>query len=179
MTHLPVQEPSDILRVRAKALAQEPQKEEAPADTLLVVEFLLSGEHYALEVQYVREVAPLRELTPLPGTPPFLVGMINLRRQIVAVMDVKVFFDLPRPALSDLNRVIVVENQDFELGILADEIVGVRPLSLVDIQPALPTLTGIGAEYLRGVTRDPIIILDVAVILADERIIVQDGEIAS
>jgi purine-binding chemotaxis protein CheW len=62
-----------------------------------------------------------------------------------------------------------------ELGILADAILGVRSLALEELQPALPTLTGIRAEYLKGITKQPLVVLDVEKILSDEKILVNDG----
>ena len=62
-----------------------------------------------------------------------------------------------------------------ELGILADAILGVRSITVEELQPALPTLTGIRAEYLKGITKDPLAVLDVEKILSDEKILVNDG----
>ena len=62
-----------------------------------------------------------------------------------------------------------------ELGILADAILGVRSITVEELQPALPTLTGIRAEYLKGITKDPLAVLDIEKILSDEKILVNDG----
>lgn len=162
------------LRGRRQALAQEPKKEEPAGDHLETVEFLLADETYGIESSYVREVYPLKELTPLPCTPPFVLGIVNVRGQILSVIDLKRFFDLPAKGLTDLNKLIIVRAGDMELGILADGIVGVRSIPLRDIQPSLPTLTGIRAEYLRGVTKERLVVLDGAKILSDQRIVVHD-----
>jgi purine-binding chemotaxis protein CheW len=61
-----------------------------------------------------------------------------------------------------------------ELGILADVVLGVRAIGLSELQTSLPTLTGIRAEYLRGITKDPLVVLDVEKILSDEKIVVND-----
>ena len=70
--------------------------------------------------------------------------------------------------------VIVVRDGSMELGIVADIVVGVHSIPEKSIQPTLPTLTDICAEYLRGVTSDQVAILDVEAILADKRIIVHE-----
>jgi purine-binding chemotaxis protein CheW len=62
-----------------------------------------------------------------------------------------------------------------ELGILADAVLGVRTIGRNEFRTSLPTLTGIRAEYLKGITKDPLVVLDVATILSDERIVVNDG----
>ena len=168
------QSTQEIFKARAKALAREPEAARATEDYLEVVEFLLAHEKFAVESAHVREVYPLKDLTTVPCTPPFILGIINVRGQIVTVIDIKRFFDLPEKGLTDLNKVIIVRTPRMELGILADTIIGVHLLSLKEIQPSLPTLTGIRAEYLRGVTSDRVVVLDVGRILADEKIIVHE-----
>jgi purine-binding chemotaxis protein CheW len=162
----------EILKTRAKTLAREPEIGEGTQGDLEIVEFLLSYETYGIESSFVREVYPLNEITPLPGTSPFVLGIINVRGQILSVLDLKKFFDLPEKGLSDLNKVIIIHDEIMEFGILADAVTGIRKISLDIIQPALPTLTGIRAEYLKGVTDKREVILDAKKILRDEKIIV-------
>ncbi|MBI2354347.1 MAG: purine-binding chemotaxis protein CheW [Deltaproteobacteria bacterium] len=162
-----------VLRKRARALARQPMQEEA-GDGLDCLEFLLTYETYAIEMRWVAETCPLRELTPLPCTPPFVAGIINVRGRIVSVLDLRQFFDLPQKGLTDLNKVIVVHNGGMEFGILADEILGTRSIPLAEVQPPLPTLTGVREEYLKGVTAGRTAILDGARLLADKGIIVHD-----
>ncbi|MBI4639963.1 MAG: chemotaxis protein CheW [Candidatus Tectomicrobia bacterium] len=169
-----LEERKKILKARAQALAQEPKEEEAAEESLEVIEFLLAYERYGIESSSIREVYPLKELTPLPCTPPFVLGIINVRGQILSIIDIKKLFGLPENGLTNLNKVIIVRTDDMELGILADAILGIRSISLEDIQPALPTLTGIHAEYLRGVTKERLVVLDVEKILSDKKIIVHE-----
>lgn len=91
----------------------------------------------------MREVYPIKELTPLPCTPSFVLGIINVRGQILTVIDLRRFFDLPIKGLTDLNKVIVIEHHEGELGVLADAILGVRSLCSSEIRPAPSTLTGV------------------------------------
>ncbi|HSH53456.1 MAG TPA: chemotaxis protein CheW [Methylotenera sp.] len=139
-----------------------------------MLEFRLAQENYALETQYVSEVYPLKDLTPMPCTPPFLRGIVNVRGRIVPVIDIKKFFDLPDKGLSDLHRIILVRGNDLELGLLADVIVGVRTIPLDSLQPSLSTLTGIRSDYLKGVTAERLVVLDLDQILTDPRIIVHE-----
>ena len=167
-------EKRNILKARAQALARR-REQEAPAEEQIeVVEFLLAYERYALESSYVREVYPLKELTPVPCTPPFVLGIINVRGQILSVIDLKKLFDLPEKGLTDLNKVILVQSDAMQLGILADLILGVRAIPVPDVQVPLPTLTGIREEYLRGVTRECLVVLDVGRILSDKNLVVHE-----
>jgi purine-binding chemotaxis protein CheW len=122
----------------------------------------------------VDEVHPLKDLTPLPCTPSFVVGIVNVRGRIVPVLDLKRFLDLPEKGLNDLHRIILVRGEGFEVGILADVVVGVRSIPRESLQSSLPTLAGVRSEFLKGVTAERMVVLDIARILADPRIIVHD-----
>lgn len=167
-----------ILHERAELLAREPQKMDSAKERMEVVAFVLGNEKYALAAEHVREIDPLRDFTPIPCTPPFVLGLINVRGQILTVIDIRKFFDLPEKGISNLNKVIIMHAPEMELGILADEILGSCWIAIEALQSSLPTLTGIRAEYLRGVTieesGDRLVVLDAAKILSDERIVVRD-----
>lgn len=163
-----------ILKERAKLLAREPKKEPVTAEAFEILEFALAYESYGVETSFVREVYPLKELTPLPHTPPFILGITNVRGQIVSIIDVKKFFDLPERGLTDLNKIIILHNDRMEFGVLADVIIAVRHIALKDIQPSLPTLTGIRQEYLKGVTPERLVILDAERLLSDSKMVVHE-----
>jgi purine-binding chemotaxis protein CheW len=122
---------------------------------------------------FIEETFPLSEFTPLFCTPPFVLGITNLRGRIVSIVDLRRFFELPAVGLSDLNRVILVRGEGMEFGILADGIAGIREIPLREVQATLPTHTGVREEFLAGVTRDRIALLDMAKILSDQRVVVQ------
>ncbi len=171
LTH---EEKNKILKARAKTLAIEPEKKAKEEEFIQVVEFLLAYEKYAVASEYVREIYPLRELTPIPCTPPFVLGIINVRGQILSVIDIKKFFDLPEKGLTDLNTVIILHSESMEFGILADAIIGVRNIVVSELQTSLPTLTGIREEYLKGVTKERTVILDAEKLLSDKSIVVHE-----
>src|SRR5258706_6075135 len=163
------------LRARAKALAGERNAEQDGQTWLEVIEFVVAYETFAIESSYVREVYPLKELTQLPGTPDFVLGVINVRGQIVSVVDPKQFFGLPQKGLTDLNKVILISDGKMEFGLLADAVIGLRRIPLEELQPSLPTLTGLRAELLKGVTSERLVVLDAARVLSDKRLIVQQA----
>lgn len=167
-------EEEHILRERAKLLSREERSDRDGLAILDVVEFLLSGERYAVELSSVREVWPMKEYTPLPCTPAFVVGLINVRGQILSVVDIRKFFELPERGLTNLNRVIVLREDRMEFGILADAILGVRAVPLKELQVSLPTLNGIRSDYFKGVTHDRLIVLDAVKIVTDKRLVVHE-----
>ena len=161
-----------ILEARARILALEPERETAAGKRLDIVEFFLANESYGIESSFVREVFPLKEFTHLPGTPSFVLGIVNLRGRILSVVDLKKFFGIPEKGLGDLNKIIVIGDGPMEFGILADGIIGARAIPLDSIQPPIPTVTGICAEYLKGVTGERVIVLDAKRILEDKKMVV-------
>ena len=165
-------EKSAILKARARVLARETRGAGAAREFLDIIEFSLAAETYGIESAFVREVYPLKDFTPLPGTPPFVLGIVNVRGQILSVIDLKKFFNLPEKGLGQLNKVIIIHNHLMEFGILADAVLDARPIALETIQAAPPTVTGIGGEYLKGVAGGGMIILDAEKILGDEKIVV-------
>jgi len=163
-----------LLKARAKSLAELRHSDDQEGERIDILEFLLSGETYAIETSFIAETFPLVDFTPLFCTPPFVMGIINVRGRIVSIVDMRRFFDLPIVGLSNLNRVIVVHDGKMEFGILADSIIGMRSLALQDLQASLPTLTGIREEFLTGVTADRLVLLDMGKILANGRLVVHE-----
>lgn len=164
---------SSVLEARAQALAQRVD-DEVIKEYIEVVVFLLAYETYCVETAYVREVYPLKDLTPLPGTPSFVAGIINVRGQVLSVIDIRDFFGLPKHGLSDLNKVIILTGDGMEFGILADAIVDVRNIPVDEIQPGLPTLSGIREDYLKGISAEQQVILDAKKLLTDNNIVVHE-----
>lgn len=172
------EEKKRVLKARARELARKTSEKSASEETVEVVELLLAQEAYGIESSYVREVYPLKELTRLPGTPSFVLGIINVRGQIVSVVDLRRFFDLPEMEINESSKVVRLRNDEMEFGILADAITDVRSIAVEEIRPPLPTLTGIRAEYLRGVTNERLAVLDAEKILNDRKMVV-DEEVAA
>src|SRR5665647_997435 len=93
------EEQSRILIARAQVLARQPEKEEVAAGRIEIIEFLLAYERYGIESSYIGEVYPLKDLTPIPCTPPFVLGVMNVRGKIISVIDMRKFFELPDKGL--------------------------------------------------------------------------------
>jgi purine-binding chemotaxis protein CheW len=168
-TMLAPEETKAILKARAKALAREPEPDQCEQDWIEIVEFGLADEKYAVESSFVREIYPFKELTPIPGTPSFVLGVINVRGQIVSVVDLKRFFDLPEKGLTDPGQAILISDGKMEFGLLADTVLGLRHILPRDLQATLPTLTGVRTELLKGITSARVAVLDSARLLSDQR----------
>lgn len=166
------EEKQKILRERAWKLAQKAGDDRTVGESLDVIEFMLAHERYAIEVHYVREVYPLKDLTPVPCTPSLVLGILNVRGQVISVTDVREFFDLPKKEITDLLRVLVVDNRSMELGIVADEVLGQRKIELSDIHSGMIGTGKLRGDFVRGVTKDRLIVLDADKLLSDKAVIV-------
>lgn len=164
----------EILAARARSLAIPVDDDNIEEDVIEVLEFLLSGERYAIAMKYVREVALLREITVLPGTPTFILGIISLRGSIISIVDLRQILGLPSKGLTDYNRIIVLQGEKMTFGILADSIVMAHPIKKPSINRAPPTISGTGATYLAGVLPGPLMIIDGKAMLADPEMVVGD-----
>ncbi|QXE92087.1 chemotaxis protein CheW [Geomonas subterranea] len=162
-----------LLEERARLLRQRPGGG-THATGIHCLEFLLSGERYAIELPYVAATLPLTDFTPLFCAPPFVLGVTNLRGRIISIVDLRRFFELPALGLSDLNRVIVVSGDEMEFGVLADRIVGTTSVPAGDFLPTPDTFTGPREEFVAGVTADRLALLDMGRILADPRMVVHE-----
>ncbi len=173
---LPADRAKAVMDERARALARRPAPAPAPGETLEVVTFALGAERYGLEARHVLEVLRLADLTPVPGTPDFLAGVTNLRGDILAVVDLRRLLGVAVRGLTDLARVIVVGGDRAELGLLADAAHGVTALRAEELLDPPGSVSGAGRDYVRGITREALIVLDGAVLLGDRRLFVDQGE---
>jgi purine-binding chemotaxis protein CheW len=163
-----------VLKARAATLARSVVAADPSEPPVGVVEFTLAYENYGVESTYVREVHPVSELTRLPCTPRFVAGIVNVRGEIVSVVDLKKFLELPDKGLTDLNKMIVLQSDSMMFGLLADAVNGVRDIAARDIHPPPPHLTGIRAAYLKGVAEGRMALLDGGKLLSDTRMVVHE-----
>ncbi|MBI2061142.1 MAG: chemotaxis protein CheW [Nitrospirae bacterium] len=130
--------------------------------------FHLGGQEYATDVTQVREVLDLVPITHIPHTPAFVLGVINLRGQIIAVIDLRRFFDLPETAVVNGGKIMILSLRNKALGALADHISQVRALELSELESPPAMLGRAEAEFMKGVKQmgdHPLVYLDLARIL--------------
>jgi purine-binding chemotaxis protein CheW len=163
-----------VLRDRAKVLAQEESQEElSEADHIHILQFLLAGETYAFDGKCVREVRAAMDVTPIPCTPAFVAGVVNLRGEIITVLDTKLLLGLPREERR-AHKMIVARDRTSQVAFLIDDVIGVGPVSIKDLQPPLPTMPIEQARRITGLTGDPLVLIDVEALINDPRIVVDE-----
>jgi purine-binding chemotaxis protein CheW len=162
-----------IFAQRAEALAAPIDTGEA-TDALPSLVFQLAGEAYAVPGWQVREVRPVGQLTPLPGAPAFVAGLINVRGRVVAALDLRPVFGLRMDGATP-NVVMLMASPGGDVGVLASEAPALRWLREGDLGPLPPGgPAGLDPAFVRGVTRDLVVVLDAERLLADQRLLVQD-----
>ena len=167
-------ETRSLLNMRAIAMATEPGQQRDNSTGMEIIEFILAAESYGIESAFVREVYPLKDFTHLPGVPSFILGIVNVRGQILPVVDLKKFFNLPEKGLGELNKVIILRDEQMEFGILADEVMGTKVIDKEEVLSVPSTIIGIGEKYLKGVTKDGLIILSAENLLSDKTMVVNE-----
>jgi purine-binding chemotaxis protein CheW len=160
-----------VLEARKRALLTSTEMQ--TGETMQVVVFSLANETYGIATEFAKEVQPLRDVTPVPCTPEFCVGVINIRGSIYPVIDIRGFFGVPKKEITAFTKVILVEAAGLEVGILADDVSGAASIPLSEIKPPLAAQSASKEEYILGVTRKMLIILNLEVLLRDDRIIVR------
>ena len=157
------------------------KKDKNMVKELQVVIFRLAGEEYGLDISQAREIIRVPNITPMPKAPSFIEGVINLRGQIIAVMDLAERFGLNRSARTEKARIVIAEIKGNMLGLVVDEVSEVLRISESDIDPAPEAIQSqIHADFIKGVGRlkDRIIVLlDVDRVLSHEEAL-KAGEVS-
>jgi len=144
------------------------KKEQASGEIERFLEFSLGEEDYAIPLLSVREVISVPETTPIPKAPPHFLGIMNLRGQVISVVDLRQKLNI-KPKEEDLEEsVVIVDIQGMNLGIVVDSINKVLAVSLEDVSDVPEIESQVNAEYIEGVYRKEdslTVLLDVAKVL--------------
>jgi purine-binding chemotaxis protein CheW len=146
-------------------------------DTRQYLTFKLADEVFAIEVSKVREVLDFTTITKIPRTPDFMSGVINLRGNVVPVVDLRLCFEMSKTQKTVNTCIVVVEmlieGESTIIGALADSVEEVIDLEPEHIQPAPKMGTQIRTEFIKGMgTRDAqfIMILDIDRVFSAEEL---------
>ena len=112
-------------------------KQDANDEVLQWVTFKLDSETYGINVMQVQEVLRYTEIAPVPGAPMYVLGIINLRGNVVTVIDTRSRFGLQSSDITDNTRIVIIEAEKQVIGILVDSVAEVVYLraSEIDVAP--------------------------------------------
>jgi len=144
---------SEILRRRAVSLAQAPD-DEVSAESTGLLKFRLGQEWYAVPIAVVREIHNEYAVTRIPRVPDYVLGVINVRGEIVSVTDLAALIRVPSRTTLDIDEelpsAIVVANETCVSALVVDEIGDIIDVAQEAIEPPLSTLDKAQAEYMSG-----------------------------
>ncbi|MCL1864837.1 MAG: chemotaxis protein CheW [Spirochaetes bacterium] len=131
------------------------------SDVAQLVSFLIDETEYAVDILVVNEILRYPEITRLPNTPKFIRGVINLRGNVIPVVDVRLRFGFSKGSITDLTRIIVVDTGGKQIGLLVDNVYQVVRIPTANIDPPSEIITGVSEEFISGIGRfnDRLIIL--------------------
>ncbi len=135
------------------------------------VTFMLEGEKYGIDVMKVKEVLRNIEIAPVPGAPNYILGIINLRGNVVTIIDTRTRFGLPQKEVDENTRVIVIETEDQSVGILVDAIAEVADIPQSEIEVTPNVGNDDSAKYIMGVYSakgNLIILVEIEKVLTEE-----------
>lgn len=143
-----------------------------PMDAVLRwVTFRLENEKYGINVMSVKEVLRVSEIAPVPGAPHYVLGIINLRGNVVTVMDTRQRFGLPTAEMDDSTRIVILEADKQVIGILVDSVAEVVDLETSEIESAPNVGTDESTKFIQGVANhdnELLILVDINRLLTDE-----------
>ena len=118
-----------------------------------MVTFSLSGKDYAIDIMNVKEIAKAGHFTYVPNTLPFVVGVYNLRGEIIPILDMRLFFNIPIDTTRkvDLQNLLILRFEEQIFGIIVDKIDKVVGIQKSTIQPPHPLFGDINVKYISGV----------------------------
>ncbi len=135
------------------------------------VTFRLENETYGIDVMQVREVLRSSEISPVPGAPSYVLGIINLRGNVVTIIDTRARFGLAPRDVDDASRILILEAGDHVVGFLVDSVREVVELRASEIESPPDTGAGDAARFITGLSnrKDGLLILvDAARLLSEE-----------
>ena len=135
-----------------------------------LVVFDLNEEVYGVDISAVREIIRMQEITRVPRAPEFIEGVINLRGKVIPVVDLRKRFSMPGPERTEEHRIVVVDVDGQDIGMVVDAVTEVSRVPSNSIEPPSSVITTNDSAYLTGIVKTDdklIILLDIAKVISD------------
>ncbi|MEB3230778.1 MAG: chemotaxis protein CheW [Leptolyngbyaceae bacterium] len=166
------------LQQRACMLMQRADVDDQGGDRLSVAVLQIHGEQLALPVEYIREFTSIRDVTPIPCCPPHILGNMNLRGEILTLIDIQQALNLQSDNTETLSKAVVVQVDDIITGITVDAV-----FDVISFEPTALSPVPVGAhtgheDYLRGVIsyqKSQVSVLDLAHLFKSDELMVNAG----
>jgi purine-binding chemotaxis protein CheW len=133
--------------------------------------FYIGKESYGIEIRHVKEIIVMQEITEVPDMPKSIIGVINLRGNVISVIDFRKFFNLDTREYDDRTSIIVVEINNTSVGLVVDTVNEVVDIPEKNTDPPPRTHSGVGSKYINGIGK---IGNDVRILLNIENILYEN-----
>ncbi len=145
----------------------------ATSKNFQLVSFTVGKEEYGVHIGEVQEIVRMPEITHLPQTQSFIKGVINLRGNIIPVIDMRERFKMESTVYNEMTRVIVVRISEKMVGMIVDTVSQVLEMSDADIEEAPDIISGLSKEYIEGIGKindSMIIVLKIDKLLSSDEL---------
>jgi purine-binding chemotaxis protein CheW len=139
-----------IFRARANSLRQPIESLKVTNELMPLAVIGFGNEYFGLDLKLVREFTNIGDLTPIPCCPNYIVGNINLRGEIVTLVDIRKVLNLPNTPVSVGSPAVVIQVDDIVAGLPVDRVLEMASLNSTDMTPLSGILSDFGEQYIRG-----------------------------
>lgn len=138
-----------------KLNSQEGEGEEhyAEGEISQLVSFTIDDVEYGVDILMVHEILRIPSITRLPNTPEFIKGVINLRGNVIPVVDARKRFGFPVAKITDLTRIIVIQTGERKVGLLVDNVYQVVRIPERNIDEPSDLIEGVSEYFISGIGR--------------------------
>lgn len=146
-------------------------QQQLSGEVVQVVSFRLGGEEYGVDIAQVQEIIRMVVITHVPRAPHFMEGVINLRGQLIPIIDLRTRFGMPRQNSTKSTRIVVTEIGTKRVGIVVDSVSEVLNMPIENVEDAPEMIAGVGTEYIQGVGKlndRLIIMLDLTMVMTSD-----------
>ncbi len=126
-------------------------EQQLSGEVVQVVSFQLGSEEYGVDISQVQEIIRMVEITHVPRAPRFMEGVINLRGQLIPIIDLRTRFGMQRIDATKSTRIVVTEIGSKRVGIVVDSVSEVLNIPIENVEDAPEMIAGVGTEYIQGV----------------------------
>lgn len=141
---------------------------DTPTEMQMVV-LDLGSEYYGVDISNVREIIRMQTITRVLGAPPYVEGIINIRGQVIPVVDLRKRLELTVGEQTSVSRIVLVTINGKDIGVIVDAVIEVLCIPRSSIEPVSSMVSSIESDYLRGIAKLEsrlIILLDLGKVLA-------------
>lgn len=140
-------------------------------EILQLVTFRLGAEEFGVDIHALQEIIRMQTITRVPKAPPFVEGVINLRGQVIPVIDLRKRIGMPAATHDKSTRIMVVQLTRKTVGFVVDAVGEVKRIPSRTVEPPPPIVAGIESEYIQGVGKLDdrlLILLDLNKLLSEQ-----------